>query len=88
MLQYVSSYGFLLKQVDEPSKDVSLLRTAARPSRTIIDGGTSAIPSKHVEEKGKTGNFKLLCMLIAILVAIFSALAVYFLSEKQVMFGF
>ncbi|MBA0602514.1 hypothetical protein Gorai_002694 [Gossypium raimondii] len=75
-------------QVDEPSKDVSLLRTAARPSSTIIDGGTSAIPSKHVEEKGKTGNFKLLCMLIAILVAIFSALAVYFLSEKQVMFGF
>ncbi|KHG16659.1 WPP domain-interacting tail-anchored 2 -like protein [Gossypium arboreum] len=47
-------------QVDEPSKDVSLLRTAARPSSTIIDGGTSAIPSKHVKEKGKRGNFKLL----------------------------
>ncbi|KAH1031541.1 hypothetical protein J1N35_043715 [Gossypium stocksii] len=40
-------------QVDEPSKDVSLLRTAARPSSTIIDGGTSAIPSKHAEEKRK-----------------------------------
>ncbi|PPR92764.1 hypothetical protein GOBAR_AA27905 [Gossypium barbadense] len=35
-------------QVDEPSKDVSLLRTAARPSSTIIDGGTNAIPSKHL----------------------------------------
>ncbi|GMJ04583.1 WPP domain-interacting protein 2 [Hibiscus trionum] len=57
-------------QVDEPSKDESHHRTA---------GSTSTVPSMQVAEKGKTSYLKLSYMLIAILIALISALAVYFL---------
>ncbi|XP_039014900.1 WPP domain-interacting tail-anchored protein 2-like isoform X1 [Hibiscus syriacus] len=65
-------------QADEPSKDESHHRTAAEPSGTVTGSGATAVPSIQVVEKKKTGHLKLSYMLVAILIAVMSALAVYF----------
>ncbi|KAL4303713.1 hypothetical protein GQ457_10G027720 [Hibiscus cannabinus] len=65
-------------QVDEPSKDESHHRTAAKPSGIVTGGGTSAIPSMQDVENEKTCHLKLSYMLAPILIALISALAVYF----------
>ncbi|KAE8719239.1 WPP domain-interacting tail-anchored protein 2 [Hibiscus syriacus] len=52
-------------------------RRFAEPSGTVTGGGATTIHSMQVVEKEKTGHLKLSYMLVAILIALSSALAVY-----------
>ena len=75
--------------MDEPSKDASLCMSSVGPSGAVsTGGGTGTISRVEVAKKGKTGHLKLLFVLIAILIALFSALTVYLLSVKPALLDY
>ncbi|XP_022775747.1 LOW QUALITY PROTEIN: WPP domain-interacting tail-anchored protein 2-like [Durio zibethinus] len=75
-------------RVDEPSKDAYLYMTAVGPSGAVTVGGTGTISRVEGARKEKTGHFNLLYILIPILlIVLFSALTLYFLSETPALLG-
>ncbi|EOY01538.1 WPP domain-interacting protein 2, putative isoform 1 [Theobroma cacao] len=68
-------------QVNDNQRNASLYRTEVEPSGAVTDG-SDTISRVEVAKRGKTGHLKLIYIFIAILIALFSALAVYLLRAK------
>ncbi|KAK6252010.1 hypothetical protein QUC31_013730 [Theobroma cacao] len=68
-------------QVNDNQRNASLYRTEVEPSSAVTDG-SDTISRVEVAKRGKTGHLKLIYIFIAILIALFSALAVYLLRAK------
>ncbi|WRX16442.1 hypothetical protein QQP08_008929 [Theobroma cacao] len=74
-------YTYMTMLVNDNQRNASLYRTEVEPSGAVTDG-SDTISRVEVAKRGKTGHLKLIYIFIAILIALFSALAVYLLRAK------